>query len=31
VVAAMPVLPFVKAALAMTRRRGRSSEVQSAV
>jgi len=31
VVAAMPVLPFVKAALAMTRRRGHSSEVESVV
>ena len=30
VVAAMPVLPFAKAALAMTRRRGRMSQVQSA-
>jgi len=31
VVAAMPVLPFVKAALALTRRRGRISEVQRAL
>jgi len=31
VVAAMPVLPFVKAALAMTRRRGHSSAVESVV
>ena len=29
VVAAMPVLPFIKAALAMTRRRGRIREVES--
>ena len=29
VVAAMPVLPFVRAALAMTRRRGRIREVES--